>query len=51
MNVLSTFCNGNGPFKIAPEHGNNAVDGLNETYKRYLKEKMERIVHLKKNST
>ena len=35
----------------APGHGNNVVDGLNETGKHYLKEKMEIIGKLVSNDT
>ena len=33
------------------DHGNNIVDGLNATYKRYLKEQMELIGKLASNDT
>ena len=35
----------------APGHGNNVVDGINATYKRYLKGEMELIVKLESNNT
>ena len=35
----------------APGHGNNFVDGLNVTGKRYLKEQMELIGKLASNDT
>ena len=34
-----------------PGHGKNVVDGLNATYKRYLKGEMELIVKLESNNT
>ena len=35
----------------APGHGNNVVDGINATEKRYLKEQMELIDKLGSNDT
>ena len=35
----------------APDHGNNVVDGINTTEKRYLKEQMELIGKLASNDT
>ena len=35
----------------APRHGNNVVDGLNATFKRYLKGQMEFLDKLSSNDT